>query len=118
MSNLGGYQLLTTWAKRLGGPSNLVGFIFVAGGVTAAGGIAIANKIIKDLDEKKQQEASAVVYTVTADGKSNEGLVFQIGEEFKVLEVDGDAALIEKLGDTNNPYFVSATLLREISNYK
>ncbi len=39
-------------------------------------------------------------------------------ETFKVLERDGNAVLIEKLGDDNNPYFVAAELLNEISDYK
>lgn len=50
MSNLGGYQLLTTAAKKVGGPGNLV-------------------------------------------------------------------VLIEKMGDTNNPYFISGDFLKEISDY-
>lgn len=49
---------------------------------------------------------------------SNEGLQFHVGETFKVLERDGNAVLIEKLGDDNNPYFVVAELLNEISDYK
>ena len=41
-----------------------------------------------------------------------------MGDKFKVLESDGDAVLIEKIGDLTNPYFVSAELLKDISDYK
>lgn len=39
MSNLGGYQLLTTFAKKVGGPRNLVALI--AGGGAIIGGLAV-----------------------------------------------------------------------------
>ena len=39
MSNLGGYQKLTTFAKKVGGPGNLV--VLIAGSGVAVGAIAI-----------------------------------------------------------------------------
>ena len=39
MSNLGGYQKLTTFAKRVGGPGNLV--VLIAGSGVAVGAIAV-----------------------------------------------------------------------------
>ena len=51
----------------------------------------------------------------TAAKKSNEGLAFSVGDQYRILELDGDAALIEKIGDKNNPYFVSAKFLNSIS---
>lgn len=62
--------------------------------------------------------ADTKVYSVTAEGISNEGLAFKIGDQFRVLETDKDAVLIEKIDDDNNPYFVSEELLTNISNYK
>lgn len=121
MSNLGWYQVMTTVAKKVGGPLKLGGLIFgggvVLGGGTVLGGGAIKKKVTKELDKKKQAAAAAVVHTVKREGSSNEGLLFKAGEKFKVLEVDGDAALIEKEGDGNNPYFVSAKFLASISDY-
>lgn len=38
MSNLGGYQQLTTVAKRVGGPINLVVIVLVSGAVILKGG--------------------------------------------------------------------------------
>ena len=70
------------------------------------------------LDRKKKQEEAAIVHTVKKDGKSKEGLIFKVGDQFKVLEVDGDAALIERIGDNNNPYFVSVDFLKTISDYR
>ncbi len=45
------------------------------------------------------------------------GLVFKVGDNFRILNHDADAILIEKLGDDNNPYFVSADFLKQISEY-
>ena len=58
------------------------------------------------------------VYTVNKDDVSNEGIRFNVGDKFQVLESDGDAVLITILNDKDNPHFVDRTLLTEISNYK
>lgn len=123
MSNLGAYQWLTTVAKKVGGPKNLVGIIAGTGAVTGVaiykGGEIAVKKIKKKMNKKEQQEISdTIIYSVKEDGVSNEGLDFKIGDQFRVLETDKDAVLIEKIGDNNNPYFVSEELLKKISNYK
>lgn len=123
MSNLGGYQWLTTVAKKVGGPKNLVLVIAGAGAVIyKSGEIAVKQtvKAIKRIKNKEQllETANTKMYTVTAEGISNEGLEFKIGDQFRVLESDKDAVLIEKIGDNNNPYFVSVELLKNISDYK
>ena len=121
MSNLGWYQIMTTMAKKVGGPLKLFGLVAgggaIIGGGAVAGGSAIKKKVQKELDYKKKAEAAAMIHTVQKEGSSNEGLTFNVGDKFKVLEVDGDAALIEKLEDENNPYFVSAKFLSSISDY-
>ena len=122
MSNLGLYQTMTTLAKAVGGPLNLAGCV-AGGGALAGAGITAAIILIKEKvaekrEEQRREAETASVYTVYKDGKSNEGLVFKSGDQFKVLFVHDDAALIEKLGDSNNPYFVSIELLRSISDYQ
>ncbi|MBQ8296634.1 MAG: hypothetical protein IJX77_02485 [Ruminococcus sp.] len=122
MSNLGGYQWLTTVAKKVGGPKNLVLIIAGAGAVIYKGGEIVVKKTVKEIKKRMSQEklpeiADTKIYTVTAEGTSNEGLEFKIGDQFKVLETDKDAVLIEKIGDSDNPYFISAELLKNISNY-
>ena len=48
MGNLGWYQVMTTSAKRVGGPVNLLGIILgfgaIAGGGAVMGGMAIKKK--------------------------------------------------------------------------
>lgn len=126
MSNLGGYQVLTTLAKKVGGPGKLVALI--AGGGAIAGGIVVkggefavkkGKQAIAKRKEKKKDSAirTDVIYTVEQDAESNKGLEFKVGDRFRVLEYDGDAILIELIGNDNNPYFVSGELLKEISDY-
>lgn len=121
MSNLGWYQILTSVAKKVGGPKQLIGILVgsgaLIGGGAVIGGNAIKKKVESKIDKKRQAEKAAIIYTVTTEGKSNEGLVFKPGDTFRVLETDGDAGLIEKLGDDNNPYFVSLKFLETISDY-
>jgi len=122
MSNLGWYQIMTTMAKKVGGPKNLIALIAGGGAIVGGGAMVIGNAIKKkvtlELEKKRHDEAIAKVYTVRKEGKSNEGLLFFKGDTFKVLEIDGDAGLIEKIGDDNNPYFVSRKFLSSISDYE
>lgn len=122
MGNLGWYQILTTVAKKMGGPKNLIGIIFgggaLFGGGAVLGGSAIKNGINKKLEKKKQEREIAAVHTINKDCTSKEGLLFTEGMRFKVLERDGDAALIEIINDDNNPYFISAKFLTSISDFK
>lgn len=121
MSNLGLYQIMTTTAKKVGGPLQLFGIIagggVIIGGGAVAAGTAIKKKIDNKLEQKKLGEKKAIVYTIRQESVSNEGLLFRKGDKFKVLELDGDAALIEIMENVNNPYFVSAKFLSNISNY-
>ena len=126
MSNLGGYQMLTTIAKKVGGPEKLVALI--AGGGVVVGGIAVkcgefAVKKGKQVIAKRKKIKSDspikfdVIYTIKQNAESNEGLQFKVGDKFRVLECDEDTILIELLSNDNNPYFVSKKLLNEISDY-
>lgn len=121
MSNLGGYQRLTTIAKKVGGPTNLVLLIAGSGAVVYKGGEILVRKAIKNVNKlyaENSSEISSQIYIVNKQGVSNENLVFELGDRFKALEFDGDAILIEKIGDSNNPYVVSSEFLEKISNYK
>lgn len=126
MSNLDGYQVLTTLAKKVGGHGKLIALI--AGGGAVVGGIAVkggefAVKKGKQAYAKHKKKKTNVqvkldtIYTIKHDAESNEGLRFKVGHTFRVLEFDGDAILIELIGNDNNPYFVSGELLKEISDY-
>lgn len=123
MSNLGDYQRMTILAKKVGGPKNLAVIIAGAGAVASValykGGEIIKEKVRKKKNKEKLKETSdSIVYSITVDGVSDDGLEFKIGDQFRVLETDKDAVLIEKIGDDNNPYFVSVEFLEMISNYK
>lgn len=106
--------------KKLGDPGNLVAFLIsigVIGGLgIAAGGVAASKKIknsssaeIYDLNKK---------YTVKKSSTDKAGLALNIGDVFKVLESDGDAILIEIIGNDDNPFFVSAEWLETISDFR
>ncbi len=122
MSNLGWYQWITTTSKKVKGPLNFMGLLVGGGFAIGVGATAAVNyareKISVVKEEKKKAGEAAIIYTVTSLGKSNEGLEFNVGEQFRVLERDGDAVLIEKLGNQDNPYFVSAKFLSSISDYR
>ena len=121
MGNLGWYQVLTSMAKKVKGPKNLVGILIgegvLFGGIAVASSVVIKKKLDKVLAEKKHTAETAEVHTVLKTGCSNEGLSFELGDTFKVLAVDGTAALIEKNGNEQTPYYVSVKFLKSISDY-
>lgn len=123
MSNLGDYQRMTILAKKVGGPKNLAVIIAGAGAVASValykGGEIVKEKVRKKKNKEKLKETSdSIVYSITVDGVGDDGLEFKIGDQFRVLETVKNAVLIEKIGDDNNPYFVSVEFLEMISNYK
>jgi hypothetical protein len=122
VSNLGLYQTITTAIKRVGGPVKaitlLASGITIVTGASGIGGYFIGKHNEKKKIKAKSKPQSKKVYTVKKHGESNEGLVFNEGDKFIVLSQDKDAVLIEKIGDTNNPYFVSLELLLDISDFK
>lgn len=129
MSNLGTYQWATTNAKKVGGMGWFLTLIAGVGAVIGALLVQIFKPLKKairkvitrkkknTLRKTEKERENSIIYTVINEGESNEGLKFNVGDKFTVLESDGDAVLIEKHGDDNNPYFVSAELLKTISDY-
>ena len=118
MSNLGFYQTVTTIIKKSGGPKNFVGYLIMAS-TAALGTVGTLGYKLGQKNEKSKSIASKKrVYIVNKDDVSNEGVRFNVGDKFQVLESDGDAVLIAILNDKDNPHFVDRTLLTEISNYE
>lgn len=122
MSNLKGYQTMTTAAKRVGGPKNLVALIFIGGGLTyklVETGVKGVKAKIKNASIKGNtpEEQIDTIYVVSMNYSEENGVNLSIGDEFRILASDEDAILIEVLGDDNNPYFVSEEVLSMISNY-
>ena len=128
MGNLGDYQKITTMAKAVGGPKNLLALIFLAGSAVTLG----VGSIIYFIKRKKGEENSSQIelkktiiskseankYKTLIEDESNEGVVFNVGDEFEVLAEDGDVVLIDKKNDENSPYYVSREFLEKISSYR
>jgi len=90
----------------------------VGSALTAFGGYVFGkNGGARGLIEKIRGKHKKVIYDVIADAKGNNGLVLLIGDKFKIIKLDGDSVKIEKVGDVNNPYFVSRQFLTSISNF-
>lgn len=118
MSNLGLYQAMTTAAKKVGGPKNLIMLIAAGGyGVFRLGeaGVKGVFKVGKRL--YNERKCSVSIYTVKKAAVDKQGLKFNIGDQFRVLESDGNAVLLELIGHDSNPLFVSGSFLQSISEY-
>lgn len=118
MSNLGAYQTMTTTAKKFGGPYGLAAFIAFAGyGVGKLIEISVKAGARYVRAKKKTDQAERLI-EVTSAGTDGSDLAFREGDSYRILYSDKDMALIEKIGDANNPYMVSPDFLRTVSNYE
>lgn len=122
MSNLGFYQTITKVIKSVGGPKRFLGIgMAVAGGIGVVGGM-IGYKICKASSPKsielKSDILASELFTVTSNGVDEQGLKFCTGEKYRVLGADKDSILIEKMDDSDNPYYVSAGFLKKISDFE
>ena len=120
MGNLGMYQRMTTWSKILGGPVKFMIFLCCSGAVVAAP-IAYSFGLKKGKEEKRKVDKNnefPAVFMVKKTGVSNEGVEFRVGDRFRVIGRDMESVLIEIIGNDNNPYFVHADFLEQISDFR
>lgn len=125
VGNLGLYQTITQVVKTLGGPKKamvIVGSAVAFGGyLVLRGAEAGAKKGVTMLRAALKADApcpmEGQLFAVTSDGEDGGGLKVCAGDQYRVLECDGDAILIELLGDPKNPYFVSGEFLATISGF-
>lgn len=118
MGNLGTYQAMTTLAKKLGGPKALLAVTAVTGYTVlrpAEAGIKRALQAIRKRYSPCIEEGA--VFTASADGDDGSGFAIRQGDEYRVLERDGEAVLVEVIGHPDNPYFVSGSFLASISDF-
>ena len=121
MGNLGWYQLMTTVAKKVGGPKQLLALVAAGGYVIIRGVEAGGKKVIKLVKKDNKEKSTSKVlpaYKFIIDGKDDKGLIFSSGDVFYVAARHDDVILIEKAKDDNNPYFVSVDWLMKVSSFK
>lgn len=114
MSNLGMYQKIIEYSKKVGGPLNLLGITLGTGAL-----IGISGKTIVDnLKNKKENNLLEInqEFEVTTAGQDDSNLSFEVGDIFKVILVDIDVVLIEKIKDENSPYYTSNDFLSRVSS--
>jgi hypothetical protein len=123
VNNLGLYKTFTTVAKKVGGPGNLLAAVAASGYVVLRGAEAGGKKAVKTTRAARKKRSAPVVgegslFQVTRPGSEGRGgLTLRQGDAFRVLECDGDAVLIELLGNPDNPFFVSGQFLQTVSNF-
>ena len=118
MSDLGAYQTMTVWTKKVGGPISL-GMIFVGTGCVIGNvcntGIRHVIKKMKGLRQKERGVKKE--FDVYGIYSSEDGLELSFGDKFEVLDQDGEAVLIKKVGDFNNPYIVPSEIIKQLSDF-
>ncbi|MFF2275590.1 hypothetical protein [Agromyces sp. NPDC058126] len=122
MGNLGNYQTMTWLAKKVGGPVILTGVTMFTGwaiGRTAelGGKWTFARAKAAMTNRSVPCASQGQMFAIMADAEAGGGFTLKAGDRFRVLECDGDAVLIEVIGDTDNPYVVSGELLAAFSDF-
>lgn len=119
MGNLGWYQVMTTLAKKVGGPKNLLALTLTAGGAIAIPVWELSKKGYKSIKEKFTitSEDANKIYCVQISKTDNQNLTFELGDKFTVLGRDKDVVMINIIERKDNPFCVSATFLESISDF-
>ena len=115
MSNLRGYQRITTFAKLVGGPGQMVGVLVIGGYVTLRTVEGVIKKVIVKAREKKNNPDvnmdKSSVYTAIREVTNEQGLTIKEGDQVRIMESDEDAILIEVIDREDDPFFVSKDFL-------
>ena len=117
MGNLGAYQWMTTAAKKCGGAVPFMGLILSIGASLSAACI-LGIEAYQDKHHDTKNKENLTEYVVEKNGVSNDGIHFNTGEKFRVLECIKDGVLVDKIDDPDTPYFVPHDFLSSISCYK
>lgn len=126
LSNLGDYQRIVELIKRVGGPTAAKRYAWAsAGGLIILGGYA--HKGLQKLEPvvkrkmgllRSSDEAPSIPYVVTVSKTDEQGLAFEVGDEFRVMMRVEGAIMIELCGRENNPWMVSPEFLERISDFR
>ncbi len=115
MNNWYLYQWTTTAMKKVGGPLNF--YLLLCGGCASLGYAAHAlPPKVKSYIRQKYNKSSKPILKSASHVINEDGLEFKIGDEFRILETIENGALIEKIGDPDNPYVVTDMFLQKITN--
>ena len=114
MGNLGDYQIMTTIAKRVGGPKKLA-LLFLGAGYI---GFRPIEEVIKRFVSEKTKDSKQIEYlveglSVSKTATDNQGLTLREGDIVNIIVFADDGVLIEIVDNENNPYFVSKDFLAE-----
>ena len=110
--------MMTTLSKKVGGPRVLAAMIAVGGYVVFRPIEAAVKKTARSIRKKSEPCATTGLhFEVVSNGEDGGGLRLSAGDEYQVLECDGDAILIEVLGAPDNPHFVSGRFLASVSDF-
>lgn len=125
MGNLGGYQTMSRIIKALGGPRKALVIGGTAVAIVGYGPLRAAEAGTRRL-VRKWRDRSALdplagrlfVVNTASEKRASEsgGLALVVDDEFRILDADGDDVLIEVVGRSDNPHYVSLKYLSEISN--
>lgn len=117
--NLGAYQVMTALSKKVGGPKVLAAVVAIGGYAVLRPVEAAVKKTIGSIRNGRGRPCAPVglQLEVVSSGEDVGGLRLTVGDQYRVLECDGDAILIEVLGAPDNPHFVSGRFLASVSSF-
>lgn len=118
MGNLGAYQTMTALAKRVGGPKVLAVVTAVGGYAALRPAEAAVKRAVGSLRKRNVPcPTRDLTFRATSSGEDGSGLQIREGSEYRVLECDDDAVLIDLVGSVDNPHMTSGEFLASISAY-
>lgn len=118
VSNLGNYQRMVTLAKKVGGPLTLATIVFSSGVATTKIAEQGYKSVKKYMNTRTNSKVKAKrIYTVHTDANYNDEIYFKKGRKLNVLIIDKDSAVVEVVGENDNPYVVTRDFLKKVSDF-
>lgn len=120
MSNLGLYKVMTTLAKRVGGPMNL--FLLTAGCGYGIGRLTeavikrVIKRIMKSIKHFKEKPEDFPEYTLDKGFILDSGIILFENEKVRVIDEVEEGVLVARESD-QYPFFILKEDLRKISSY-
>lgn len=94
---------------------NLFGIVLGTGALIGVSGKTIADNLLNKKESNLLEIDREFKVTSAGQDDTNLNLNFKVGDIFRVILIDEEVVLIEKIKNENNPYYVSNDFLRQIS---
>ena len=125
MAKFNDYPKMAHIAKLFGGPKSFIA-ILVSTGLLVGGAVGsfVTYQVIKKkysskipMDLKKEIKTEKEINRLLEENKDPQ-ILFNVDDEIEVLEDRGDILLVKRKGESNDSYYISKEMFKNMTNKK